>query len=194
MSGHGRFSNGMGGCGFCRAAVGGACFGGCGGCGGFFVFGEVAQIFQIKEFVARLPKRFGRCFAAKAIYHQTCCADAGSQRGEVAIARHQAEAAKVAAVEQIHGVNNQPYIGGIFPLGVGELLDGYQRMLEQNAAPAAQCLAAPVAVNALDAGYAVLGNFFKQTLCRSGRCVVGINEYRQLGLPHVLDCHGHCAP
>lgn len=82
--------------------------------------------------------------------------------------------------------------GGVFPAGVGELLNRLDGVVEQDLLPAAEVGQGPVAINTLDAGDAVFGNFFEQAFDDGGGGVVGVDQHGEvLLLPRRLGFAGH---
>jgi hypothetical protein len=75
---------------------------------------------------------------AKAEDHQPVFADACGQAGEVAVAAHQAEAVEAPGVEQVHGVDDEGAVAGVFAGGVAVLLDGMDGVFGELEAPAGQ--------------------------------------------------------
>ena len=65
----------------------------------------------------------------KPIHLNALLADPRSQTGEIAIRSNEAEAGKAASVQQVHGIDNHRSVRGVFASRVGELLDGYDRVL-----------------------------------------------------------------
>ena len=139
------------------------------------------QVFEVDEAVAGLAEGFRGAALAEAVHGQAAGADAGGKRGEVAVAGDEAEAVKGAAVEQIHRINDEAHVGRVLAFGVGELLYRDERVFEQHVFfPALRFGAAPVAVDAFDAGDAVFGDFGKEAADGAGGGVVGVDEDGEL--------------
>lgn len=115
-------------------------------------------------------------------------ADAGGQAGKVAVAAHQAEAVHAAAVQHVHGVDDEGRVGGVLARGVAELLYGLDGQRVQHLFPAFEVAAGPVAISALDGGSAVARHFSQQFADNAGLRVVCVNEYGQLVVG--IGCHG----
>ena len=65
----------------------------------------------------------------KPIHLNALLADPRSQPSEIAVGCNETEAGKSAGVQQVHGIDNHRSVRGVFASRVGELLDGYDRVL-----------------------------------------------------------------
>src|SRR5690606_38018629 len=141
----------------------------------------VAQVLDVDELVAGGNEGLGGLAFAESVDRQSLLADARRQAGEVAVAGDDAEAVQVAAVHQVHRVDDQRAVGGVLAGGVVELLDRRDRGGEQSVLPAAQVARGPVAVGAADAGVAVLGDLRQQVRQLGRVAVVGVDQDREAG-------------
>src|SRR5690606_37853416 len=141
----------------------------------------VAEVLDVDELVAGGDERLRRLALAEAVHGQALLADARRQPGEVAVAGDDAEAVQVAAVHQVHRVDDQGAVGGVLAGGVVELLDRGDRVGQQPVLPPAQVAGGPVAVGAAHAGVAVLGDLRQQRGQGGGVAVVGVDQDRQAG-------------
>ena len=122
---------------------------------GWFIF---AEYLGIDKLVAGADKRFRRLFFTKAIDYQARLANPRGQACKVAVARDDAEAIELLRIQQIHRINDQRAVGGIFPDGISELLNRLDCLLQKNVLPSPQIRSGPIAVDAPDTGNTVLGN------------------------------------
>ncbi|MNZ89696.1 hypothetical protein D3C78_1086310 [compost metagenome] len=139
-----------------------------------------AEDFGVDELVAGRNERLGGLLLAEAVDGQPFLAQARGQAGEVAVAGDQAEAVETAGVEQVHGVDDQRAVGGVLAAGVGELLHRLDRVVQQHLLPLAEVRLGPVAVDALDAGDAVLGDFLEEAFDDGRWCVVGVDQHGEV--------------
>src|SRR6266478_9928894 len=77
----------------------------------------------------------------------------------VTITRYDAEAIKFLCVEQIHRINDQRAIRGVFSDGISKLLNRLDRLFQKNVLPPPQIRSSPIAIDAPDTCNAVLSNF-----------------------------------
>jgi len=122
---------------------------------GWFIF---AEYFRIHKLVAGADKRFRRLFFTKTIDDQARLANSRGQACKVAVARDDAEAIELLRIQQIHRINDQRAVGGIFPDGISKLLNRLDRLLQENVFPSPLIWRGPIAVDAPDTGNTVLGN------------------------------------
>ena len=135
------------------------------------------QVFQIEKAVTRLAEGFRSIASSKAVHGEAVVADTGGQRGEIAIAGHEAETVESAAVQQIHRFDDELHVSGVFAGSVGKLLHRHQCMAQQHVFfPALRFWTAPIAVNTLDAGNAQFGNLCEKA--GNSRCgsIIRINK------------------
>ena len=133
------------------------------------------QNFGVDKLIAGGDKCIGCLFLAKSIHRQTRFPDSCRQFGKIAVAAYQAEPIKTPGVQQIHGINNERAVCGIFSFGIPKLLDRLDGVLQQKIFPAAKLRLGPVTINTFDVGYAVLGNFCQQVFCDGGLRIIGID-------------------
>src|SRR4051812_794564 len=117
-----------------------------------------AQVLGKHELQTGLPEARRSLLLAKSVNIDALLADAGGKAGEIAIRRNQTKSIEPAAMEQVHGVDNQRDIGRIFPGGVGKLLLRYDGVLRQRVGPALGPRTGEVAIDAANACLADLRN------------------------------------
>ncbi len=80
---------------------------------------------------------------------------------KIAVGGHKAKAIKAAAVQEVHRIDDECYIGGVLAGGIGELLLGDNRVSCKNVDPGFGTGIGEVAIDAPDAGLADLGDLLK---------------------------------
>ena len=126
-------------------------------------------------------KALGGLLAADAVDRATRLLQPGREPREVAVAGDQDEAADVAGVEQVHGVDDQARVGGVLAGRVGELLHRLDRPAVELGLPAREPRAGPVAVGAPHGGSAVLGRLVHDGAGVLGGGVVGVDQHGEGG-------------
>src|SRR5690606_29489752 len=146
---------------------------------GLFFLLVDAQVLGVDELVAGGDEGLRGLTLAEAVDGEPLLADARGQAGEVAVAGDDAEAVEVAAVHQVHRVDDQRAVRGVLAGGVVELLDRGDRVGQQPVLPAAEVPRGPVAVGAAHAGVAVLGDLRQQRRQVLRVAVVGVDQDRE---------------
>ncbi len=145
----------------------------------------LAQDLREDEFVAGRHKGFGGLFFAEPVDGEPGLPDPGGQAGEIAVAGNDAEAVQLFAVEQVHGVDDHGAVRGVFPEGIGKLLDGLDGVGKQPVLPSPQPGVGPVAVDPFDCGGAVFGDLGHEPVDNGRLRVVRVDEHRQsVGVVH----------
>lgn len=132
--------------GFLAAGVGG--IGGGGGVFAFLGFCFGVQHVQVHELVAGRNKGTGRLAFAHAEHVFVGFAQAGGEAGEVAVGGDDAEAVQRGLVEQVHGVDDEGRVAGVFAVHVVVLLHGLDGVVQNHGLPVAHLGRGPVTVNA----------------------------------------------
>ena len=84
-------------------------------------------------------------------------------------------------MKQVHGVDDQGYVGRILSGRIGELLLGYDGVLRQDVGPGLGSGIGEVAVDAANAGLPDLGNLFEQTIRDLCGRIVGVDQNGETG-------------
>lgn len=79
-------------------------------------------------------------------------------------------------MEYVHRIDDHGAVSRIFASGVGEFLDGTERMQVDHFLPAIHMWRGPVPVDSPDGGLAVFGNFFKNFLNQFCLCIITVNQ------------------
>lgn len=145
--------------------------------GGFWLWGDVVEVDVL---VACADKGLGSLALAETIDDEAGLADPRGQAREVAVARDKAEAVEAVRVQQVHRVDDHGGIGRVLALGVGELLDRLDRVVQERFLPSLEIRSRPVPICALDKCSAVLGDLSQKRACHLGRSVVGVDEHGKL--------------
>lgn len=148
-------------------------FGGCG------FFDRRIEDVEIDELVAGSDERARGLSFSKTVDCDALFADAGRQSREVAVAGNDAKSGEAPGVKQVHGVDDHRAVRGILTGCICELLDRLDGVFEQAFFPAIQIGFGPVAVDAFDAGNAVVSNLGKQTRDDLGRDIVPVDQQCQ---------------
>ena len=154
--------------------------------GGVLVPAVVENQIQIFELVAGLDKGAESLALAHADDQLAGLAQAGGQAGKITVRRDDAEAVEIAAVQQVHRVNDHSGIRRIFAGGVAVLLDGDDRIVQQRVLPAFQPNVGPVAVDALASGDAEGRGLIENHFDVLGRNIVRVDEDCQFQVFHGL--------
>lgn len=118
----------------------------------------------------------GRFLLAHADYIHAGFPQAAGQTGEIAVAGHDAEPVHIVGVQNVHGVNDEGRVCGVFAYGVLKLLDGDDGVFQQFLPPAARLRAGPVAINALVGGNTILGHLVQNVGNVFVGNIVGIDQ------------------
>ena len=140
------------------------------------------------EHVAGAPEGRGGLLLPHADDHAPALAQTAGQAREVRVAGHEAEAIDVVGVEDVHGVDDHGGIRGILALGVAELLDGRDGVLQQRVLPFRVQGERPVAVDALDSDGAILRQLVQDRLQVARRHVVRVDEQREAAVGRLSGC------
>src|SRR6185369_2053221 len=84
-------------------------------------------------------------------------------------------------MKQVHGVDDEGYVGRILSGRIGELLLGDDGVLRQNVGPALGPDVGEVAIDAANARLPDLGNLLEQSVRDLCRSIVGIDQHRETG-------------
>ena len=103
---------------------------------------------------------------------------------EIAVAGDDAEALHIACVEDIHGIDDQPDVGGILPRCVVGLHDRCQGVAGGTLHPGVKPVLGPVTVHAADRDLPVFGEFTEDPGYIAGTDVIGINEQCDIEIFH----------
>ena len=164
---------------------------------GFFdelLAGEVATALAVAlhqqleggEDVAGLAERHRGLLLAHADDGEAALAQAHSQAGEVGVGGDDAESFHRIGVEDIHGVDDHGRVCGVLTLGVAELLNRRDGILQQHLLPLNMAGQRPVAIDALVGDGAVFRQLIEdglQVLCGD---VVRVDEQRETLLGRLL--------
>ncbi len=142
----------------------------------FLPFAGRIEHVEINKLVAGGDEGAGRLAFPKTVDGDALLTDAGGEASKVTVARDDAEAGEAAGIEQVHGVDDHCAIGRVLAGRIGELLDRLNRMFEQAFLPALQVGAGPVAVDALDARHAIIGDLGQEADNDLRRGVVAIDQ------------------
>ena len=139
---------------------------------------------QVFELVARLDEGAERFALAHTDDEFSGLTQTGGQPRKVAVRRDDAESVQIAAVEQVHGVNDHGAVGCIFAGGVAILLDGNDGVVQQHILPAFQAGIRPIAVNTFAGRHAKGRSFIQNHLYICGADVIRIDQNCQFQILH----------
>ena len=117
---------------------------------------------------------FSEAMHAHAAFPQTC-----RQAREITVRGHQTESLHIARIQKVHGIDDQGGICRVLALGITELLDRLNAMVQKWLLPGHQIGGGPVPIGALDAGVSQFRDLRQQFLTDGCLGIVCINQYRK---------------
>ena len=150
------------------------------------------QLLQGQKDAAHLHQR-GQCLGATDHHHDTLGrAEAGDQRGIVAIAGDDAETIDSPAVQQIHRINRQQDVGGVLAGRGGLVMDRLDGVACDRLKPAARARRRPVGVHAAHANGAKLTRLGQHMGRDAGRAILPVDEQGHRWRCRTRRCQPRC--
>lgn len=138
-----------------------------------------AEYFGEYKFMASVAERIGCFLFTKPKNHQALLAQAHRESGEITVTGYQAETIESSRVQQVHRIDNQRAVRGIFPGRISKLLNRLDCVSLQHLFPRRTGWGSEISVNPPDSCFPKSRYLGEQPFNDGGLGIVGINKNSQ---------------